>query len=59
MQASCTRANHPSGVLRPSEDDLKVTERLRSAGEIMGVHIIDHIIIAEKGYYSFSQHNLL
>jgi DNA repair protein RadC len=51
--------NHPSGVLRPSEDDLKVTERLRSAGEIMGVHIIDHIIIAEKGYYSFSQHNLL
>lgn len=51
--------NHPSGILKPSEDDLKVTERLRSAGEIMGVHIIDHIIIAEKGFYSFSQHNLL
>jgi len=51
--------NHPSGILRPSDDDLKVTERLRSAGEIMGIHIIDHIIIAEKGYYSFSQHNLL
>ena len=51
--------NHPSGILKPSDDDLKVTERLQSAGEIMGVHIIDHIIIAEKGFYSFSQHNLL
>ncbi len=51
--------NHPSGILKPSEDDLKVTERLRSAGELMGVHIIDHIIITEKDYYSFSQHNLL
>jgi DNA repair protein RadC len=51
--------NHPSGILKPSEDDLKVTERLRSAGELMGIKIIDHVIITEKGYYSFSQHNLL
>jgi len=51
--------NHPSGIMKPSEDDLKVTERLQSAGELMGIHIIDHIIIAENGFYSFSQHNLL
>lgn len=51
--------NHPSGILRPSEDDLKVTERLQNAGQLMGIHVIDHIIIAEKGFYSFSQHNLL
>jgi DNA repair protein RadC len=51
--------NHPSGILKPSEDDLRITERLRSAGELMGVRIIDHIIITEKDYYSFSQHNLL
>lgn len=51
--------NHPSGILKPSEDDFKITERLRSAGELMGIKIIDHIIITEKGYYSFSQHNLL
>lgn len=51
--------NHPSGVLKPSDDDLKVTERLRYAGDIMGVRVIDHVIIADKGYYSFSQHNLL
>jgi DNA repair protein RadC len=51
--------NHPSDILKPSEDDLKVTERLQRSGEIMGIHIIDHIIIAESGFYSFSQHNLL
>ena len=51
--------NHPSGILKPSDDDLKITERLRCAGEIMGVNIVDHVIICEGGYYSFSQHHLL
>lgn len=51
--------NHPSGILKPSDDDLRVTERLCRAGEIMGVKIIDHIIIADHDYYSFSQHDLL
>ncbi len=51
--------NHPSGILKPSEDDLKITERLKNAGDLMGVRIIDHIIIADEGYYSFSEHNLL
>ncbi|MGB7055524.1 MAG: JAB domain-containing protein, partial [bacterium] len=51
--------NHPSGILKPSEDDLKITERISRAGEIMGVEIVDHVIIAEEGYYSFSQHHLL
>jgi DNA repair protein RadC len=51
--------NHPSGEVKPSPDDINITERLRHAGEIIGIRIIDHIIIADKGYYSFSQHNLL
>lgn len=51
--------NHPSGEIRPSPDDMNITERLRHAGEIIGIRIIDHIIIADKGYYSFSEHNLL
>lgn len=51
--------NHPSGILKPSEDDLKITERLRSAGELMGIRVIDHVIITDKNYYSFSQHSLL
>ena len=51
--------NHPSGILKPSEDDLKITERLRSAGELMGMTIIDHVIVTEEGHYSFSEHSLL
>jgi len=51
--------NHPSGIVKPSEDDLKITERLCSSGELMGIRIIDHIIVAENSFYSFSQHNLL
>jgi DNA repair protein RadC len=51
--------NHPSNILKPSEDDLKITERLRSVGELMGIRVTDHVIIAEDGFYSFSQHNLI
>jgi DNA repair protein RadC len=51
--------NHPSGVLKPSDDDLRITERICRAGEIMGITIVDHVIISEEGYYSFSQHHLL
>lgn len=51
--------NHPSGILKPSEDDLKITERLRSVGELMGIRVIDHIIVTEESFYSFSEHNLL
>ena len=51
--------NHPSGILKPSEDDLKITQRLYDVGELMGIRIIDHIIVTEKGLYSFSEHNLI
>ena len=51
--------NHPSGVLKPSEDDLRITERLCRAGELMGVRVIDHIIVARDGFYSFAEHNLI
>lgn len=51
--------NHPSGDPKPSEDDLKITERLSRAGEIMGVKVLDHIIVAEEGYYSFAERRLL
>lgn len=51
--------NHPSAILKPSDDDLRVTERLRQAGELMGIRVIDHVIVTGNGYYSFSEHNLL
>jgi len=51
--------NHPSGITKPSEDDLRITERLCRAGEVMGVRIIDHVIVTRDGFYSFAEHNLI
>lgn len=51
--------NHPSGVLDPSPDDLEVTQRLRKAGDIIGIEIIDHIIFGFGGYRSMYEHGEL
>jgi DNA repair protein RadC len=45
--------NHPSGELRPSEEDIKITDRLVQVGHIVGIKVIDHLIISEKTYNSF------
>ena len=45
--------NHPSGDPAPSQEDLQITRRLRQVGEIMGVHILDHLIIGKGRYVSF------
>jgi DNA repair protein RadC len=47
--------NHPSGQLKPSPEDLKITRCLYEAGNILGIHFIDHLIIAKTGFYSFRQ----
>ena len=44
--------NHPSGDPTPSDDDLLLTGRMLRAGEIMGIDVIDHLILAEQRYYS-------
>lgn len=45
--------NHPSGDSEPSYEDKKLTERLKHAGTILGVSLVDHIIVGESGFYSF------
>ena len=45
--------NHPSGQLHPSEADRRITHRLKDAGKLIGIDIIDHIILTPDGYYSF------
>ncbi len=45
--------NHPAGGLNPSKEDIAVTKQLKSAGEILGIRLLDHIIFNHKGYYSF------
>lgn len=44
--------NHPSGDPEPSPEDRSVTERLASAGELLGVPVLDHVIVAERGFRS-------
>lgn len=44
--------NHPSGAPDPSADDLLLTERLAQAGELLGIALLDHVIVAAEGYFS-------
>lgn len=50
--------NHPSGNLEPSDEDIRVTHRLISAGDITGINIIDHLIISLNGYTSLRERHL-
>lgn len=45
--------NHPSQTAAPSEPDREITRRLRAAGEVMGIRLGDHVIVAGQRYYSF------
>ena len=51
--------NHPSGDSTPSPEDRDTTKRLSRAGEIMGIPLLDHIIIASDSYFSFKEKNWL
>jgi len=50
--------NHPSDDPEPSDDDLGLTRRLRDAGRLMGIEVLDHIIITRSGYTSFKEKGL-
>lgn len=47
--------NHPSGDPTPSSDDLLLTRRMVRAGDIMGIDVIDHLILADQRYYSVAE----
>ena len=47
--------NHPSGDPTPSRDDVVLTGRLKEAGELMGIDVLDHVILAETRYFSFKE----
>lgn len=50
---------HPSGDCTPSADDLRITRQLKQAGEIIGIRLLDHIIIAGDRHLSFQEQGLL
>lgn len=46
--------NHPSGQLSPSQEDIQLTLKLKEAGELLGIPVLDHVIISKKGFYSIT-----
>jgi DNA repair protein RadC len=51
--------NHPSGNLNPSESDSKITSKIKEAGNLMDIQLLDHLIITDKDYYSFADNGML
>jgi DNA repair protein RadC len=51
--------NHPSGTLEPSRADIQITDRLKEVSRLVGIELLDHVILAKEGYYSFSDEGLL
>ena len=51
--------NHPSGNLNPSEQDLRLTKRIREAGRVLDIEVNDHLIITAEGFYSFADEGAL
>ena len=51
--------NHPSGNLKPSEADIKITKSIKEAGKIMEIPLLDHVIITDTGFYSFADEGLM
>jgi DNA repair protein RadC len=46
--------NHPSGNLIPSDSDISITDKLKEAGKLMDINILDHVIVSDTNYYSFA-----
>ena len=52
--------NHPSGDPEPSQEDINITTRIKDAGNILGIELLDHIIIgSEKSFYSMKERNII
>lgn len=48
--------NHPSGNIQPSDADIKLTDKLEQAGNLLEIQILDHVIVTRNNYYSFADH---
>lgn len=51
--------NHPSGDSKPSDEDIRITERLELAGDLMGIKVLDHIIFGKNEYFSFKEKKII
>jgi DNA repair protein RadC len=51
--------NHPSGNLKPSEADKTLTKKLRDAGKLLEIQVLDHIILSTEGFFSFADEGIM
>lgn len=51
--------NHPSGNLKPSREDISITQKIKEAGKTLSIQLLDHLIITQDSYFSFSDEGLL
>jgi DNA repair protein RadC len=51
--------NHPSGNLKPSEADIRFTNKMKEAGQLLEMPITDHVIVTDSGYYSFADEGMI
>ena len=51
--------NHPSGAMRPSQQDKNITEKCKEAGRFLDLPVIDHVIVTKDGYFSFADEGMI
>ena len=51
--------NHPSGNLKPSNQDISLTKKMKEGGKLLDIGVLDHVIFADRGYFSFADEGLL
>ena len=51
--------NHPAGSLKPSREDIAITQKIKDAGKLLEIELLDHLIIAQNRYYSFKDEAML
>jgi len=51
--------NHPSGTMKPSQDDLQITRKIKQSMDYVNVRVLDHVIVGDNAYFSFAEENLL
>lgn len=51
--------NHPSGNLKPSDADIALTKQMKQSGTLLDLPLLDHLIISERGYYSFADDGVI
>ena len=51
--------NHPSGNLKPSNEDINITNKIKKASDLLNIRLIDHVIVTDGNFYSFHDHGLI